>query len=395
MNTSDLVSLDLIRDLVGFDTTSRHPNLELIGYIRDYLARLGIESTLVPDATGQKASLYATIGPQDRGGILLSGHTDTVPVDNQIWSSDPFTLTEREGRLYGRGTADMKSFVAIALSYAPAFAAADLKTPIHYAFSYDEEVGCIGVRPLIAHIGALAVQPRMAIVGEPTEMQIICAHKGKLGMRCRVEGRSCHSSLAPRGVNAVEYAAEVVAHLRGMARRFASEGPFDPGFDIPHTTVHTGVFRGGTALNIVPSVCEFDFEFRYLPEEDPAALLAQVQRYAHETLEPEMKAVAPEAGFSWHELSSTPGLDTAPDDEVVTLAKALAGQNGHSKVAFATEASLFQKSGGIPSVVCGPGNIDQAHKPDEYIELSEVAKGEAFMRRLLEIAEAGTFTAEA
>lgn len=395
MHTGDLVSLDLIRDLVGFDTTSRNSNLELIGYIRDYLARLGVESTLIFDETGRKASLYATIGPQDQGGILLSGHTDTVPVDNQDWSCDPFTLTERGGRLYGRGTADMKSFVAIALAYAPAFAAADLKTPIHYAFSYDEEVGCIGVRPLIAHLGTLPVRPRMAIIGEPTEMQIICAHKGKLGMRCRVEGRSCHSSLAPRGVNAVEYAAEVVSYLRGMARRFAAEGPFDKGFDIPHTTVHTGVLRGGTALNIVPSACEFDFEFRYLPQENPAALLAQVQRYAHEVLEPEMKAVAPETGFSWHELSSTPGLDTAPEDDVITLAKGLAGQNGHSKVAFATEASLFQKSGGIPAVVCGPGNIDQAHKPDEYIALSEVAKGEAFMRRLLDIARVGSITASA
>ncbi len=383
MPTDDLVSLDLIRDLVGFDTTSRNSNLELIGYIRDYLGRLGIESTLVFDDTGQKASLYATIGPKDRGGILLSGHTDTVPVDGQEWTSDPFTLTRRSDQLYGRGTADMKSFVAIALAFAPDFAKADLKTPIHYAFSYDEEIGCVGVRPLITHLNTLPVRPRMAIIGEPTEMQIICAHKGKLAMRCRVEGLSCHSSLAPKGVNSVEYAADVVSYLRGMARRIASEGPFDEGFDIPHTTVHTGVIRGGTALNIVPKECTFDFEFRYLPQQDPAALLAEVQRYAHEVLEPEMKAIAPGAGFSWQQLSATPGLDMAPEDEVVTLAKALAGQNGQSKVAFATEASLFQKSGGIPAVVCGPGNIAQAHKPDEYIALSEVAKGEAFMRRLL------------
>jgi acetylornithine deacetylase len=384
MPTDDLVSLDLIRDLVGFDTTSRNSNLELIGYVRDYLARLGIESTLVFDTTGRKASLYATIGPRDRGGILLSGHTDTVPVDGQNWDSDPFALTRRGNRLYGRGTADMKSFVAIALAFAPVFVKADLKTPIHYAFSYDEEVGCVGVRPLIAHLNTLPVRPSMAIIGEPTEMQIICAHKGKLAMRCRVEGQSCHSSLAPEGVNAVEYAAEVVSYLRGMARRIAAEGPFDPGFDIPHTTVHTGVIRGGTALNIVPSECEFDFEFRYLPQQDPDTLLAEVQRFAHEVLEPQMKAVAPEAGFSWRELSATPALDMAPEDEAVTLAKALAGQNGQSKVAFATEASLFQKSGSIPAVVCGPGNIAQAHKPNEYIELSEIAKGEAFMRRLLD-----------
>ncbi|WP_205790083.1 acetylornithine deacetylase [Microvirga makkahensis] len=384
MPTDDLVSLDLIRDLVRFDTTSRNSNLELIGYIRDYLAGLGIESTLILDETGRKASLYATVGPQDRGGILLSGHTDTVPVDGQDWTSDPFTLSRRGDRLYGRGTADMKSFVAIALAFAPAFAKSDLKIPIHYAFSYDEEIGCLGVRPLIAYLNTLPIRPRMAIIGEPTEMQVICAHKGKLATRCRVEGKSCHSSLAPRGVNAVEYAAEVVAYLRGMARRIAAEGPFDEGFDIPHTTIHTGVIRGGTVLNIVPSECEFDFEFRYLPEQNPDALLAEVKRFAHDVLEPQMKAVAPNAGFSWRELSSTPGLDVAPEDEVVTIAKALAGQNGQSKVAFATEASLFQKSGSIPAVVCGPGNIDQAHKPDEYIELSEVAKGEAFMRDLLD-----------
>lgn len=388
MSTDNPVSLDLIRDLVRFDTTSRNSNLELIGYIRDYLARLGIESTLVFDATGQKASLYATVGPQDRGGILLSGHTDTVPVDGQDWSSDPFTLTRRGDRLYGRGTADMKSFVAIALAFAPAFAKADLKTPIHYAFSYDEEVGCVGVRPLIAYLNTLPVHPRMAIIGEPTEMQVICAHKGKLAIRCRVQGHSCHSSLAPRGVNAVEYAAEVVSYLRGMARRIAAEGPFDSGFDIPHTTVHTGVIRGGTALNIVPSECQFDFEFRHLPQQDPDSLLAEVQRYAHDVLEPEMKAVAPDAGFSWEQLSSTPGLDMAPEDNAVTLVKTLAGQNGHSKVAFATEASLFQKSGGLPAVVCGPGNIDQAHKPNEYIEVSEIVKCEALMRRLLDIATA-------
>ena len=384
MSTDDLVSLDLIRDLVRFDTTSRNSNLELIDYIRDYLVQQGIESSLVFDETGRKASLYATVGPKDRGGILLSGHTDTVPVDGQDWTSDPFTLTQRGDRLYGRGTADMKSFLAIALAFAPAFAKADLKTPIHYAFSYDEEVGCVGVRPLIAHLNTLPVRPRMAIIGEPTDMRIICAHKGKLAIRCRVAGKSCHSSLAPQGVNAVEYAAEVVAYLRGMARRIAAEGPFDDGFDIPHTTVHTGVIRGGTALNIVPSECEFDFEFRYLPEQDPAVLFAEVKRFAHEVLEPQMKAVAPDARFSWQELSATPGLDVAPEDEVVTFAKALAGQNAHSKVAFGTEASLFQKSGNIPAVVCGPGNIAQAHKPDEYIELSEIAKCEAFMRNLLD-----------
>ncbi|WP_207484438.1 acetylornithine deacetylase [Arenibaculum pallidiluteum] len=389
MNGRDLVSYGMLRDLIAFDTTSRNSNLDLIRFVQDYLDGLGIESELVFDASGTKANLFATIGPRDRGGVCLSGHTDVVPVDDQDWSSDPFALAERDGRLYGRGTADMKGFVAAALAFAPAFARAPLKTPIHFAFSYDEEVGCVGVRGLLERLRDRPIKPRLCLVGEPTNLQVIIGHKGKLAMRCHVHGHACHSALAPRGVNAVEYAAEVVAYLRRMGRKFQEHGPFDHDFDVPHTTVHTGWIQGGVALNIVPTDCAFEFEFRHLPDHLPGPLLDEVRRYAHEVLEPQMKAVQPHAGFTWDEISSTPGLDTDPADGVVTAAKSLVGQNGHSKVAFGTEAGLFQKLAGIPAVVCGPGDIAQAHKPDEFIEIDQLAKTEAMLRRLLEAAEAG------
>ncbi|NYZ15733.1 acetylornithine deacetylase [Azospirillum sp. RWY-5-1] len=389
MRASDLKSHTLLRDLIAFDTTSRNSNLDLIHHIRDHLKALGVDSTLIHDADGGKANLYATIGPTDRGGVCLSGHTDVVPVDDQDWATDPFTLVERDGRLYGRGTADMKGFVAAALAMAPAFLEAELATPIHYAFSYDEEVGCIGVRGLLERLTAMPVRPALCIVGEPTNMQVMLGHKGKLSLRCHVHGHACHSSLAPQGVNAVEYAAELVSYLRRMGRRFAEQGPFDNAYDVPYSTVHTGVIAGGTALNIVPFECFFDFEFRHLAEHPPEPMLAELKRFAHEVLEPEMKAVQPATGFSWEELSSAPGLDTPPDHPVTTLAKRLAGQNAHGKVAFGTEAGLFGTMAGIPAVVCGPGSIEQAHKPDEYLEVAELAKAEAFLDRLLQAARHG------
>ncbi|MCW2244271.1 acetylornithine deacetylase [Azospirillum canadense] len=375
-------TLALLRDLIAFDTTSRNSNLDLIHYIRDHLAALGVESTLVFDDTRTKANLYATIGPTDRGGICLSGHTDVVPVDDQDWSSDPFTLTERDGKLYGRGTADMKGFVATALAMAPDFLAAELKTPIHYAFSYDEELGCIGVRGLLERLAGMAVKPRFCIVGEPTSMQVVVGHKGKLSMRCHVHGHACHSSLAPRGVNAVEYASEVVAYLRRMGRRFALEGPFDPDYDVPHTTVHTGVIQGGTARNIVPTDCAFEFEFRHIATHPVAPMLAEVQDFAHKTLEPEMRAVQPGTGFSWAPLSEAPALDTPPDLDDVALVKHLVERNDHGKVAFGTEGALYTSMAGIPAVVCGPGDIDQAHKPDEFVSLDQLARAERFLTRL-------------
>ena len=376
-------SRDLLQALIGFPTVSRDGNLALIHFIRDYLADLGVESLLVPDETGAKANLYATIGPADRPGICLSGHTDVVPVADQDWSHDPFELVERDGRLYGRGTADMKGFVAIALAWAPRFLAANLTTPVHFAFSYDEEVGCIGVRGLLKRLEGLPVRPKACVVGEPTSMTPVIAHKGKLSMRAHVHGLEGHSSLTQHGVNAVEYAAEMVAFLRAQAREKRETGPFDDGFDPPYTTVHTGTFAGGTALNIIPNKAAVEFEFRHLPVDDPRALFGRVERFVRDELEPEMKAVAASAGFDFEEITSFPGLAMQETDPEVALVKTLSGANATGKVAFGTEAGLFQQAG-IPTVVCGPGSIEQAHKPDEWISLDQMRRGERFMDRLIE-----------
>ena len=373
-------SLEMLRRLVGFDTTSRNSNLELIDFVRNHLDRFGIESTLVPDATGKKANLYATIGPKDIPGICLSGHTDVVPVDGQNWSSDPWRITEKDGLLYGRGTCDMKGFLAIVMTWVEKFAAGELKTPAHILLSYDEEVGCIGVRGALERLKGMEIKPKGCLIGEPTDMKVSTAHKGKKSMRCHVHGHECHSSLAPKGVNAVEYAAEVIAYLKGMARRFEAEGPYDPDYDVAWTTVHTGIVQGGTALNIVPKDCRFDFEFRHLPQIDPETLLAEVQGFAAR-LEGEMKKVSAEAGFSWQQISAFPGLNTPDGAEITVLAKALAQVNATTKVAFGTEAGLIQQAG-IPAVICGPGSIAQAHKPDEYVALSQLALCEAYMDRL-------------
>lgn len=376
-------ALEMIRQLIAFDTTSRNSNLELIHFVRDYLAGLGVESELIQGDDKEKANLFATLGPTDRSGIALSGHTDVVPIDGQEWDSNPWTVTEKGGKLYGRGTCDMKSFVAVALAHTPRFLEAEPKTPIHLCFSYDEEVGCLGVRPMLKRLAAREIRPIMAIVGEPTDMKVINAHKGKLSYRCHVRGLECHSSLAPTGVNAIEYAARLIGKLMEMAERKAKEGPFDQEYDIPHTTVHTGVIAGGTALNIVPKDCYFDFEFRTLPEESEAALFEEVQDYAASVLQPAMQRIDPDSGFRFEFLSSFPGLDTPGDHEVVQLAKALTGANATSKVAFGTEAGLFSQHD-MPAVICGPGSIEQAHKPNEFVALEQIALCEAFMERLAE-----------
>ena len=376
-------SIEKIERLIAFDTTSRNSNLELLAFVADYLDGLGIASELVHNDDGDKANLYATLGPADRGGIALSGHTDVVPVDGQEWRTDPFRATERDGRLYGRGTADMKSFIGVCLALAPEFLARDIETPLHFAFSYDEEIGCIGVRGLIDALAGRANRPSAVIVGEPTEMQVIRAHKGKLSYRCHVRGHEAHSSLSHIGVNAVEAAAEAVAYLKGMARHHRDEGPFDPELVPPYTTVHTGTIRGGTALNIVPRDCAFEFEFRHLPEDDPHALLDELRRYVSKHIEPEMRATEPDAGFTFEPMSHIPGLSTDEDADIVQLAKALTGRNTTGKVAFGTEAGLFQDAG-MPAVICGPGSIDQAHKPNEYIAMDQVSQCQTFLRRLFE-----------
>ena len=372
----------MIRRLVGFDTTSRNSNLEIIDFIRNYLAGFAIESTLMPDISGKKANLYATIGPADKAGIALSGHTDVVPIDGQDWSSDPWSIVDRDGLLFGRGTCDMKGFLGVVLAAVPQFAKARLKTPLHLLFSYDEEVGCLGVRRALAVMKDMPLKPKGCIIGEPTLMKVATAHKGKKSLRCHVHGHECHSSLAPKGVNAIEYAAEVIAYLKSMGRRFAANGPFDHDYDVPHTTVHTGVIKGGTALNIVPKDCSFDFEFRYLPVQDPQALFAEVNAFVEEKLKPEMQRIAGETGISWSPISAFPGLNTPEDAEVTTLAKSLAQANGTTKIAFGTEGGLIQEID-IPTVICGPGSIEQAHKPNEFVALEQIAQCEAFVGRLL------------
>ena len=376
-------SLDMIRRLIAFDTTSRDSNLELIGFVRDYLDDLGVESQLVYDETGQKANLYATLGPGDKAGFMLSGHTDVVPVDGQPWDTDPFHVSESNGKLYGRGTADMKSFVAIALTLAPEFLKRGLQVPIHFAFSYDEEVGCIGVRRLIDMLEGLDRRPYACIVGEPTGMKPVRAHKGQRNVRCHVHGLESHSALTDRGVNAVEAAAEVIAYLKGMARRLRDEGPHDTAFDPPYTTIHTGTIQGGTAPNIVPKECRFEFEIRHLPGDDPEALYQEVLDFARNKVLPEMRAVSEAAGFDWEEMSAIPICAIEEDAELTQLVKALTGANRTGTVSFGTEAGLFQNAD-IPTVVCGPGSIEQAHKPNEFIALDQVAEGEAFMRRLMD-----------
>jgi acetylornithine deacetylase len=374
-------SVEMVRRLVRFDTTSRGSNLPLIEFVRDYLSQHRVASELLFDETGQKANLYATLGPSGEGGIMLSGHTDVVPVDGQDWHSDPFAVIEKDGRLYGRGTADMKSFVAVILARVPEIAACALRVPIHLAFSYDEEVGCRGGRRLAAALAPRPDRPRLCIVGEPTMMQPVTGHKGKRSFRCQVHGFACHSALTHQGVNAIESAAELIVRLKAMARQKREFGPFDDAYVPPYTTIQTGVIRGGAALNIVPEDCSFDFEFRLLPGDDPEAGIAELRGFAERELLGDMRAVRPEAGIAFDELSAFPGLDTPEDAEVVRLAARLSGVNGTGKVAFGTEGGLYQEAG-IETVVCGPGSIEQAHKPDEFIDLDQITACERFVRRL-------------
>jgi acetylornithine deacetylase len=314
---------------------------------------------------------------------VLSGHTDVVPVDGQPWDTDPFDAQIRDGRLYGRGTADMKSFIAVALAHVPDFMAAEGDASFHLSLSYDEEIGCVGVRGLLRDLEAHGIQPAGCIVGEPTSMRAIIAHKGKREYRCCVRGKEAHSALTPQGVNAIEFAALLIAHIRTLAARMAEEEARDTAFVVPHTTLNTGTIKGGIATNVVPRDCEFTFDFRYLPGTDPDWLFSEVERYAHDTLLPQMRKIAGDADISFAIKANTPGLAIAPSHELVALAQALADSRGAvpGKVDYGTEAGLFSRAG-IPTVVCGPGNIEQAHKPNEYIALSQIAQCEAFMRRL-------------
>ncbi len=384
-STASVGSLEMIRKLIGFPTVSRDSNLDLIDFVREYLKPFDADVRLTFDDDRRKANLFATLGPRPSvhgGGMVLSGHTDVVPVQGQAWDSDPFTMIERDGKLYGRGTSDMKGFIAVVLALLPEFVQRGLKSPIHLALSYDEEVGCIGVGRMIHDLTAAGIRPQACIVGEPTLMRPVIAHKGKKSYRATVRGLAAHSGYAPSGVNAVEAAAEAVAYLKRMARRHRDSGPYDRGFDVAHTTVHTGVLHGGTALNIVPHECSFDFEFRHLPGDDPEKLIEEFKTYVTKTLEPEMRAVFKDAGFDIQLMSQIPALDNSAETEVVALAQALSGNLETGKVSYGTEGSQFQQAG-IPTVICGPGSIEQAHKPNEFVTLEQLAQSEAFLRGLM------------
>lgn len=373
----------LLARLIAFDTTSRNSNLDLIEFVRDLLDHHGIGSELVANDEGTKANLFASIGPIDQPGLVLSGHTDVVPTDGQAWSSDPFTLTTQDDRLYGRGAADMKGFIAAVLALVAEFKAIKLKRPIHLAFSYDEEVGCKGVpRLLDCLVERLPVLPNGCVVGEPTGMHVANGHKGKAGYRCTVTGRASHSALNHLGVNAVEFAAEIVAKLREMNLDFSINGPFVDGFEPSHCTVTTGVMAGGTALNIVPSSCRFEFEFRLLPGQDAQSLLAAVQDFASRALLPAMQSIAFEAAIEWRELMSYPALGSDHVSAIERVGCRLTSTDEPLKLAFGTEAGHFAKRG-IPSIVCGPGFIDVAHKPDEYVDISQLDACTVFLRDLV------------
>ncbi len=380
---NEVSSRALLERLVGFATVSRDSNLELIAFIRDYLAGLGVASELFHNEEGNKANLFATIGPDDRGGVVLSGHTDVVPVEGQAWSVEPFRLTEREGRLYGRGTADMKGFIASVLATVPALLAQPLKLPVHLAFSYDEEVGCLGVRSMLAALAQRPHKPRLCLIGEPTELKPVLGHKGKLAMRCQVHGAACHSAYAPYGVNAIEYAARLIGKLGEIGDDLARPEYHDERFDPPFSTVQTGVIKGGRALNIVPAECEFDFEVRALPGFEAQVVADRLQAYAETQLLPRMRAVSGASDIRLRPLSAYPGLATPADSEAARLVALISGSSDFGTVAFGTEGGLFDQAG-IPTVVCGPGSMEQGHKPDEFVSLEQLQGCDAMLRRLVE-----------
>ena len=380
---SEFTSRTLLARLIGFATVSRDSNLELIGFIREYLNGLGVDCELLHNAEGSKANLFATIGPKDVGGVVLSGHTDVVPVDGQAWTVEPFALSERDGRLYGRGTADMKGFIASVLAAVPAFLAQPLRMPVHLAFSYDEEVGCLGVRSLLAALERRPGKPRLCLIGEPTELKPVLGHKGKLAMRCQVQGAACHSAYAPYGVNAIEYAARLIGKLGEIGEQLARPEHHDERFDPPFSTVQTGVINGGRALNIVPAECAFDFEVRALPGFEAQGVADQLQRYAQAELLPRMRKVSAASDIRLEPLSAYPGLATAADSEAAQLVALLSGSKAFGTVAFGTEGGLFDQAG-IPTVVCGPGSMEQGHKPDEFVSVEQLRGCDAMLMRLVD-----------
>ena len=378
----------ILTRLMAFDTVSSKPNVELMAYVQSLLAETGVRAVLIPDAGGGKANLYATVGPQGMGGVMLSGHTDVVPVDGQDWTKPPFALTEADGRLYGRGAADMKGFVAAAVACVLGATRRPLRVPLHLALSYDEEIGCMGVRSLIDMLEAAPVRPRFCIVGEPTGMQVATGHKGKVALRATCVGREGHSALAPMALNALHLAVDFVAAVRDLQARVAATGLRDGDYDVPYTTLHVGKLNGGVQVNIVPNLAVVDFEIRSLAGEDTEGLITEL-RVAAEVICAPWRATFPEAGIRIERLWDYPGLGTPSDAGVVNFVKGLTGANGTTKVAFGTEGGLIAARLGIPTVICGPGSMAQGHKPDEYVSVEQMARCEAMLAALVARCEAG------
>ncbi|PTE14152.1 acetylornithine deacetylase [Pseudogemmobacter blasticus] len=378
----------ILERLIAFDTVSANPNRALMDYVAGLLAEAGIAARLVPDATGGKANLWATVGPQDRGGVMLSGHTDVVPVEGQTWTRPPFALTEDGGRLYGRGTTDMKGFVASTIAATLAAAKRPLKVPLHLALSYDEEIGCMGVRSLVDLLQGAPVRPAMCIVGEPTGMQVATGHKGKVALRATCIGREGHSALAPLALNALHLAADFIGVIRAVQARVAAEGPFDGDYDVPYTTLHAGKMSGGVQVNIVPNSAVVDFEIRSLAGVDVAALIDELRAGAEAIVVP-LRDSFPEAEIRVERLWDYPGLGTPTDAAVVRFVQSLTGANGTIKVAFGTEGGLFDARLGVPTVICGPGSMAQGHKPDEFVTVEQLARCDAMLAALLDRLEAG------
>ena len=375
-----MTALDLVKRLIAFDTTSRLSNLALIDFAQDLLEQSGARCRRSYDASGKKANLFATIGPDIDGGYVLSGHTDVVPIDGQEWSSDPFAAEVRDGRLYGRGACDMKGFVGVALSIAPEAAKAKLRRPIHFAFSYDEEVGCTGVQGLIDDLTAVKIKPALAIVGEPTLMKVVGAHKGGTAVKTRCHGLEGHSSAPHKGASAVMMAGEFIAALSQVGVELQDDQ--DPRFDPPYTTTQANVVNGGTALNILAKEARVVWECRTLPGRDPMKVVERAKEIVEKQILPKYRSGAPDASFDIEVTSSYPGLALDPDSPAVALARELSGANAVETVAYGTEAGHFA-SAGIPAVICGPGSIEQAHKPDEFCALSEYEACAAFLRKVI------------
>lgn len=376
-------SIHILERLIAFPTVSRDSNLVLINYVAELLEAKGIQCHLIPSHDGHKVNLFATIGPADRPGIMLSGHTDVVPVDGQDWTVPPFAMTSRDGKLLGRGAADMKGFVACAIAAALKAAERPLRTPLHLALSYDEEIGCLGVRSLVEMLAAAPQKPLLCIVGEPTSMQVATGHKGKIAARAICRGREGHSALAPLALNAIHLACDFVGALRAEQDRLARDGARDGDYDIPYTTIHAGKISGGVALNIVPNLCQVDFEIRNIAADDPDIILERLRNEAARIVS-RAAEIALEAAIDIEVTNTYPGLDTPVNSQAVAFVKSLTGANGTIKVAFGTEGGLFSRDVGTPTVVCGPGSMAQGHKPDEFVTVEQMRRCDEMLGKLLE-----------